>query len=655
MNNLIKYFFLLLIFSVTHLNAQKKCIENREMGFKVQVPSNYKDNQFIDGSDKVHAFVSSDENVAVQVRAFDVDQNVSIDIVISAFEKSIIKGAQSLIKENYVLNGLNGKMSGYRWNQGNFNIIVGAFHTIQEGKAYVIWSLIPENLFSKRNAESDAITNSFTLIKKETISNIPQVVNVPPVIEERKIEEPLLKNLTPDNFITLVSDDACVEHLIPKDAKLTRAEEGLKVWEYPLGSQGNKISVVLQNVLKQGDVFKNFMENNISSIIKNGAAVLSKKYDSLNGMESCTYVYELNNSRFLYTVVNGPKTFFMLGFVGKIENKNDIDNLHNAISPSIKKADCDGVVSKQEKTVVPQTSSIQQTGNYKQIILDNNNNAYSFAKDKLSNAVHLADSDILNEPWCTDLPALCGNWVATGKSKMEEVTIPPTSGYISDGQSFIDCQEAPLNQVIVFKLKDGSFAKLMILKDEKSKTSDQCQHKITCIIDYPAFKTSNQVENKVSGFWPHVAEKTKSATNESKPTNGYKLFYQYGEFSFQVPVNWQSQSQSGRTTWYNPQKDGGLISHMQLHESTSFDKFVNTASTATLKNLGVRTIGGFETCMHQSKTIVGMQNNIVLRTDIIYIKTPRKVHMITFQANEGVFNPMLEPHALHLLNSLIKN
>lgn len=143
--------------------AQNRWVEDTQMKFKISVPSNYQTNQFRDGPDKIHAFVSPDQNLAVRVRSIPVPANTTVDLIVQAFSQNIIKGAQQLVNQVYTLNGLNGKMAAYKWQYNNINVVIGAFVTIRNGVAYVVWSVVPENLLSKRSAESDAITNSFTV------------------------------------------------------------------------------------------------------------------------------------------------------------------------------------------------------------------------------------------------------------------------------------------------------------------------------------------------------------------------------------------------------------------------------------------------------------------------------------------------------------
>lgn len=111
---------------------------------------------------------------------------------------------------------------------------------------------------------------------------------------------------------------------------------------------------------------------------------------------------------------------------------------------------------------------------------------YSFKTGKVHNDHNSAD--IMVEPWCTEEAGVCGNWVATQQSDWNAVTSPPNSGYISDASGYTDCQIMPTGKVVVVKLSDGAFAKILIVKTEFSKiqNSDRpCQHKTTIKVQYP--------------------------------------------------------------------------------------------------------------------------------------------------------------------------
>jgi len=463
--------FLLLIVSVS-INAQSRWIEDAEMKFKISVPSNYQANQFLEGSDKIYAFLSPDQNVAVRIRSFKVSDNTTINDVINAFSQSIITGASQLTSEPYTLNGTKGQAVGYSWRYNNVSVVVLVFYTIYSGTAYVVWSLVPENLFSKRSAETDAITNSFTILKDSGITNTKPIENKTESIASYPVSD----------FIPIISDDACIEHLIPSKATIRSREAGQSVWDVPTGNPGVKLTMVIQNVLKQGKSFNDYVNDYLSSIKKAGTNMKYRNLVKVNGLEICNYLYEMGQNIFIYTVVNGSNSFYFVGFVGNMNYEGELDKIHKTVYQSFKNSGTQLVQSAK----TPANTNGSNAG-IKQIVMDNRNNGYDFSAGTLRSARTSPDPDVINEPWSTALPGLGGNWAKTGKSRMEDVTSPPATGYISDGYDFINAAEAPLNNVLVFKLKNGKYAKFMIIKDEFSKSGSGCQHKITCLIQYPAF------------------------------------------------------------------------------------------------------------------------------------------------------------------------
>lgn len=61
--------------------AQNNWVSDNEMKFKILVPNNYKQNRLRDGSDKIYAFVSPDENVAIRVRSMRATEQFTSEIL----------------------------------------------------------------------------------------------------------------------------------------------------------------------------------------------------------------------------------------------------------------------------------------------------------------------------------------------------------------------------------------------------------------------------------------------------------------------------------------------------------------------------------------------------------------------------------------------
>jgi hypothetical protein len=138
-------------------------INDAEYGFRITIPDDWQTNSFMDGTDKVWAFAAPDNNAAIRIRTFKRSPGLSMKTLISVFEANIFSGWQKLTMGPYALNGINGKMAGYRGKFNNIDVGVGCFYTIQKRNVYIVWSMIPVSLFNARSGETDAIMNTFTL------------------------------------------------------------------------------------------------------------------------------------------------------------------------------------------------------------------------------------------------------------------------------------------------------------------------------------------------------------------------------------------------------------------------------------------------------------------------------------------------------------
>ncbi len=143
------------------------------------------------------------------------------------------------------------------------------------------------------------------------------------------------------------------------------------------------------------------------------------------------------------------------------------------------------------------------------VTLNNDNPFYHFSKGLFLKENMPNDIDeygIINEPWCTDLPALCGNFEVTDKTEFADFDVIPAGDYEST------CEEVPLNKVLVFKLGDNSFALVKVINDIYNATSTGCEHVINLHINYPALEGLDSEEPGASGIsegvWSFATETT---------------------------------------------------------------------------------------------------------------------------------------------------
>lgn len=157
-------FFAAILIAVWSLPLLADWVTDKEFNFKIEVPNSWQKNRFDDGSDRVHTFVSPDENLAVRIRAFAVNERVTLDLIASLFRSKILGECEQLTLMDQTVNGYEGKIGAYRGVYNGTKVGAGVFYTIQNGIAYIVWSLTPVDLFQSKIAESDAITNTFTII-----------------------------------------------------------------------------------------------------------------------------------------------------------------------------------------------------------------------------------------------------------------------------------------------------------------------------------------------------------------------------------------------------------------------------------------------------------------------------------------------------------
>lgn len=514
--------FILLFFSIFRDGyAQSRWVEDRPMNFKINVPANYQINQLVDGTDKIHAFISPDQNLVIRVRAFKLNQSITDVQLQSIFEQNIIKGAGRIMDEASDLNGLPARWSGYIWMYNNVNTVLTNYYIARPDFAYVVWAICTENMLDQKTAEMSNILGSFTLINghpqqsnSQIASNQTSSGTISDYTSQKSSNNTVTGQPTLENSGTSNQSGWSTQSTASTSSStLSTSAMGVKVVSLQMGAGVNKSLDIIDSGTNfpvsekqihlvfdyQGNAKGQNFEVKWLSITHNCLVIADEYLPTVNG-KTRVHSY-IENGGNIWPFGNYRTEVWYAG--RKLTEKEfSVGSQQKAATPTGEKllGECYAdvwllppgktttAVARQQTTTANTSAGTSQKGGVKQIVLDNQNNGYDFATGKVRNGHQSPDPDVLNEPWCTTNPALCGNWAKTGKSRLEDVKSAPASGYISDGKSFVDCQECPVNEVLVFKLKDGSYGKLMITKDEKTQTNSGCQHRITCMVEYPAFQ-----------------------------------------------------------------------------------------------------------------------------------------------------------------------
>lgn len=145
-------------------NASAKWHQDTEWGFKINVPDNWKDRKFMHDSDRVNAFVTPDQIVAVRVRAFNTQPGTTAVQVAGLFEQHVIKGCERIDYKPLTVNGLAGQFAAYKWTFNNTPVGVIAFYASRGDKGYIVWMMTPSDQFKARHREGTDVMDTFTLV-----------------------------------------------------------------------------------------------------------------------------------------------------------------------------------------------------------------------------------------------------------------------------------------------------------------------------------------------------------------------------------------------------------------------------------------------------------------------------------------------------------
>ncbi len=175
-----KILIILIALMTVNVNClQAKWLTDNQYKFKINVPENWSNSSYMDGTDKVYDFYSPDENAAIQLRTFEATAGVTLDILTQVYEQNMLPaGTQKLsFNDHTSANGIPGKQGVYQMQYKGNQVNLAAFYTIQNSKGYVLTAIIPSSMLAQKGEEVKRITRSFQILgfrgeaKKNTIAS----------------------------------------------------------------------------------------------------------------------------------------------------------------------------------------------------------------------------------------------------------------------------------------------------------------------------------------------------------------------------------------------------------------------------------------------------------------------------------------------------
>lgn len=155
--------------------ANATWITDNEFKFKIDVPSDWSNNNYLEGTDKIYDFTDPSGNIAIQIRCFEVDASVNASLIAKVFDEGLVAdGATKLSYSNEELNGLPGILSGYSNTYDGMAMGIVTFSAVSGGVGYLIFTVMPMDRFEQLMPAANAVLNSFTVLSSNSQQQLAQ-------------------------------------------------------------------------------------------------------------------------------------------------------------------------------------------------------------------------------------------------------------------------------------------------------------------------------------------------------------------------------------------------------------------------------------------------------------------------------------------------
>ena len=432
---------ILFMFMISNLNAQWQ--HDTKYGFKINIPSNWNKNSYMDGTDQVYDYMSADENIAIQLRVFKAGAGFTNDLLAQVYEESMLPaGTQKLSLNNHTTaNGIPSKKGVYLIDYNGTEVGLSALYIVQNDNGYVLTALIPSSMIQQRGEELKQVIKSFTI----------DGFSAPAHTVKKKSSGlgGLTGGITSNSFkITGIKlskrVDASNHAINPTTTFNPQTLEIFAVVAYTGGTQKDLIVSWIFNDWNRtisSDTY-NFTDS------KGGIGVVSiSKPNAGWPVGSYSVKFEMDG-----------KVMRELGFTVAEQSSNN-----NIFSGSAS----DG-----------NSSSGSASGNQ---ITISTHQAYDFKTGAVESLAASTGGGFAIFSYCDKNPEVGGKFIVTNNSNFNSETSWNKTLLANIGRH--DRRVVPINKVCIYELRDGSCAKFMFVKSDYNP--DGCTHTLTCVVEYP--------------------------------------------------------------------------------------------------------------------------------------------------------------------------
>ncbi len=428
-------------------------------GFKINIPSNWNKNSYMDGTDQVYDYMSADENIAIQLRVFKANTGFTTDLLAQVYEESMLPaGTQKLSLNNHTtVNGIPSKKGVYLIDYNGTEVGLSALYIVQNNNGYVLTALIPASMMQQRGDELKQIVKSFTI---DGFSAPAHTVN-----KKSSGLGGLTGGVASSSFkITGIKlsnrVDASNNAINPTTTFNPQTSEIFAVVIYTGGTQKDLVVSWIFNDWNRtisSDIY-NFTDS------KGGTGVVSiTKPNAGWPVGSYSVKFEMDS-----------KVIRELGFT--VSEQSSVGGSFDG------------------STSGASGSSSGNHDNDKQIIVKSHQ-TYDFKTGAVESLATSTGGGFAIFSNCDDYPEVGGKFIVTNSDNFADVTTWNRSS-LANVERYSRVV-VPTNKVCVFELHDGSYAKFMFVKSVYKP--DGCTHTLTCVVEYPINNKSTSENSAIAG------------------------------------------------------------------------------------------------------------------------------------------------------------
>ena len=438
----------------SNLNAQWQ--QDSKYGFKINIPSNWNKNSYMDGTDQVYDYMSADENIAVQLRAFKAGAEFTTELLAQVYEESMLPaGTQKLSLNNHTTtNGIPSKKGVYLIDYNGTEVGLSALYIVQNNNGYVLTALIPSSMIQQRGGELKRVIKSFTIDGFSTPAHTAK--------KKSSGLGGLTGSMASNSFkiakINLSNKVDANNHAInPTTIFNPQTSEIFAVINYTGGTQKDLI---------------------VSWIFNDWNRTIS----------SDTYNFTDNKGGIGVVSISKPNAGWP---VGSYSVKFEMDRkIIRELGFTVSEQSSGGGSFNGSKSSASGSSSGNQ-GNHQLII--RSHEAYDFNMRKVISFAESTGEGFAVYGGCEGMPAVGGKFIVTSQNSFQNTTAWDKAKLSNVGRQ--DTKLVPLNKVCIYELRDGSYGKFMFVSEKQGNNSSGCVRTITFQVEYPASGNNNRVSN----------------------------------------------------------------------------------------------------------------------------------------------------------------